>query len=303
MKLKEAKSSRNRSYIRKLKESSEIVTSPDWAYSKSRNDIENLESALYTLNSCSQNASLVVVENDFFQAAREAREELENPPRKLGISIAKLQLDKLENGPVYEEWSTKPKSQLETLFEELITYYHLDDCEFTFPEDKYEHAVNSLKEREDQRKMIVDMHEKALTRINHLEKQISISEETNKDCEELRKNETHFKEKIKELEEEQNSLLKKLLEYDCAEKHHRFNCSADYTTTQLPTSTYDLSLKTHAESPFYTKLDNSAILVTKPLAMYIQKLLEKIHRFSLKVKRLRDQRNEFKVLYDKLKLK
>mmetsp|Transcript_5331 Transcript_5331/g.7984 ORF Transcript_5331/g.7984 Transcript_5331/m.7984 type:complete len:390 (+) Transcript_5331:366-1535(+) len=96
---------------------------------------------------------VTLMKEEFVEAAREAREELESPLKK--PQIAKLQLDKIEKKPCYEKYSTKPESHLEAIFEELISYCNLDqeiNSDYSFSAEKYEYALNLFKEKEDERK-------------------------------------------------------------------------------------------------------------------------------------------------------
>ncbi|CAG9322141.1 unnamed protein product [Blepharisma stoltei] len=201
-KLKEIKSSRYRTLIKKHKESERISISPDWGYSRRSSkhggssrfsgrevydeiiceepcefvDKHHTESRVSLSNPACENEMDLkeITLSDFLDAAREVRdEEIETPVKKLSLPIAKLQLDKIDK-PSYEKWTTKPNNNIEPLFDELISYCQLyDDInkeeEEGFGHEKYEYAVNMLKMREDERKDLILQVKRLNMRINDLE--------------------------------------------------------------------------------------------------------------------------------------
>lgn len=142
---------------------------------------------------------VTLMKEDFIVAAQEARLEVESEAQqelekdlseifvkksnKFQHPIARLPLEKLSSqkhspGKTDEKWSTKPESNIEALFDELITYCHLDDDkikdkEWGFSTEKYELAINILKEREDERKELLKSNSYLEARISELELQIT----------------------------------------------------------------------------------------------------------------------------------
>ena len=253
--------------------------------------------------------------------------------RKPSHSIAKLQLEKITEKSTdkvsCEKWSTKPESTMESVFEDIIQYYQIEEildkdqgsC------DKYEYVLNVLKQREDQRKDLIKqlleakellatfeencynlqqtnfqleriLEEKKLE--NHklipenlkLRKEIESFQECNRKIRAeyaeytsiFNEKEIQYKERIRELEEEQKS-----------SSRMNFSCSFDSESTYY-----------NGESPeiAYSKLINSGeIIVTKPIGDYIQRLLQKISTLASKAKKLRVQREKYKYMFECTKKK
>jgi len=67
-------------------------------------------------------------------------------------------LDKISHpSPGKYGYSTKPESYIETLFEDLISYFNLEfpnESEISISADKYEIAANFIKQREDERRTL-----------------------------------------------------------------------------------------------------------------------------------------------------
>lgn len=309
-KLRKLKSSRYRNIIKQYKSQekySSQLASPDWGYSKCYSsinyDIAN-DSLIGSFDEKDQVQGEKVLKT-YFKELKDSDDELHG--KKL-ISIAKLDLKKISTKISYEKSSTKPESNIEGLFEDLISYCQIEENsekEFSFSNEKYEHAVNVLKIREDERKMLVGKNEilaKANTEM--IEKYQKVEEERN----ELQQNLLQLRNDFKAQEE----LISKLItnqkivrnkkenlsiptensekSKDVEENYLKMNCSFESSFSsfsQLP-ETSIMSLD-HPRS-----ISNIEFLVDNKVGSYIKHLLKKISNLVSKNKTLKNANKDLK---------
>ena len=114
--------------------------------------------------------------------------ELDEEPSLKKFPIAKLNLDKISHKISNEKSTTKAETSLESLFEDIIAYFNIRETkgrEFSFSSEKYEHthilsnyeqAVNFLKAKEDERRVLMSEQEKVKGKLEKCKKKV---------CEEL----------------------------------------------------------------------------------------------------------------------
>ncbi|CAG9321358.1 unnamed protein product [Blepharisma stoltei] len=355
--LKELKTSKYRSLIRKHKKSDQFF-SPDWGSSR-RSSKHGSSCAsfreVYDQIICEDpseekilNESMISIESAENDKSPEIiisildldKEEVEFVGKKNNVMISKLPLDKISDKPSYEKWSTKPDSSLEALFEELISYYGLEEPdihEFSFSNEKYEHVVSILKEREDERKSLLSQTEMLKSKINELERsQEEFFQEKLEKAKEIKSLKKQLKElrktsekNIQDLYEEtaklklekdtistqmfesQNLLMKKIreieVEHEFSKRATNFNSSMEECqidgSRALLSHRFDSSFMVTKEMSFcqYQNSDRTEALVNKEVGDYIQKLLKKISTQIEKLKKVRAQRDKLKQFYDKHK--
>ena len=307
--LRKLKSSRYRSIIKQYKNQDKYTdqyASPDWGYSKCYNEItdfvdENLRSY--------DEKDRVQSEDSLKGCFREIRDSDEDSVGKKPIAIAKLHLEKISDKISYEKSSTKPESNLETLFEELISYCQIEEIpenEFSFSNEKYEYAVSVLKNRETERKKLIleNSEVKAQNEILALQysqavEEKNIMQQRILDLEnELKKQEDcllNIMQKQYSLKQEKKSdnkssfCIESLESHETEENAVKMNCSFESglsSFSQLP----DLSIA----SEFSRCISGNEYLVEKNVGVYIEKLLQKISGLVNKNKTIREAYKKLK---------
>lgn len=313
--LRKLKSSRYRGIIKHYKNQekySSQIASPDWGCSKNyATNRENIEDSLIgsyddrdLQNTCENPhvSSLSIQQSEkiltnLLHEINEHSDIDEELQSKKPISIAKLDLEKISGKVSREKSSTKPESNLESLFDELITYCHIEEYqekEFSFSNEKYENAVSVLKTREDERKNAVElevvMREKNRKLEKKLEKSRGKRKELEKTIRELRE-ENEKKEKILQNIIENKNDIKQMMSdvyvqtiESFEDRPHNFEYSFESglsSYSQLP----ELSLLSENSRC----LGGNAYLVDKNVGDYIQNLLKKISSLVKKKKSLREK--------------
>lgn len=224
--------------------------------------------------------------------------------KKPSHSIAKLQLEKITEKTIgkisCEKWSTNPGSTTETLFDDIIEYYKIE--EGTGSCDKYEYVVNVLKQREDQRLELIKMCAELEKKVENRETEADLKGKLEKvqwENAKLIEDLVKIRESSLELREEYELCIAQLNQ--CRERARELEEEAKSS------SRLNFSCSFDSESPFfnsestevYSRLLNSEeIIVAKPIGDYIQRLLQKISKLASKAKRLRLEREKFKHLFE-----
>lgn len=301
-KLRKLKSSRYKGIIKQYKNQekySKQLASPDWGCSK--------------VYSCTLEVADDSLMESFDEKPREyILKDLKDPgdediQSKKHIPIAKLHLEKISDKTSYEKSSTKPESNLESLFEELISYCQLDENtekEFSFSNEKYEHAVNVLKNREDERKSLILSNSKLKASNQLLNQRITqMLEENNflnqKICDlELGKEEyikNFMKSKEFELEKKSESSYISSMPTEVMEKSREVDETLSRMNFSFESGLSSFSQLPETNIPEYSKcINGNEYLVDKNIGMYIQQLLKKISSLVRKNKILRDNNKKLK---------
>ena len=244
----------------------------------------------------------------------------EEPPKQ--ESPFKVSYNRQESAQVTSKTEERP-GHLEKLFEELLGYCQINS-------HKYEEAIQILKQREEERKANASCKQK----VDKLKQQNKSLKET---IEHTKTKTKGYKKQVEDLKRQldlrfkaTNDLLKEKKKLDETildlqevnkglrntmhdDRGHvelpketrgrvRLNSSLDDGTSRskmTPSPVYDLSFSLQGDTNFFRRLDGSQILVSKEIGDYIRRLLDKINRFSNKIKLLRNQRDKLKMAYDK----
>ena len=311
--LRKLKSSRYRNIIKHYKNQEKYASqlaSPDWGYSKSYSNIsydmaEDNQICSFDEKDIVQGEEVL---KTYFKDIKDSDDELH---AKKTVAIAKLDLKKISNKPNTEKSSTKPDSSLEGMFEELICYCKIEDTAeryFSFSSEKYEHAVNILKARSDERKELIESNLQLVSANKELEvKYNKILEERNS----LQENFVQLKNDFKAQEE----FLAKII---AGQGSCEIGRSGEYANfVSFPTEiseksreiedmairnnySFESSMSSFAHLPeisilsteYQQSFNNSEYLVDKRVGLYIQKLLKKISSLVAKNKHLRDTNKE-----------
>ena len=259
--------------------------------------------------------------------------ESEECIKKPSPSIAKLQLEKItEKSPdkvSYEKWSTKPESAIESVFEDIIQYYKIEEVVDKGQEscEKYEYVLNALKQREDQRKDLIQQLREtkellAISEENYMnlqqsafllerdldEKNLEISKlipenlKLRKEIEsfrefnsEIRKEYAEYTSIFNQKELQYKERIKELDEEKKPSSRRNFSCSFDSESTYNNGETPEIA---------YSSIVNSEeVIVARPIGDYIQRLLQKISTLASKTKKLRVQREKYKNMFESTKKK
>ncbi|OMJ91027.1 hypothetical protein SteCoe_6489 [Stentor coeruleus] len=317
--LRKLKSSRYRGIIKHYKNQenySSQIASPDWGCSKNyASNRENIEDSLIgsyddqdLQNTCENphvsSLSIQQSEEIFTNLIHEINEHTEIDEElqsKKPISIAKLDLEKISGKVSREKSSTKPESNLESLFDELITYCHIEEYqekEFSFSNEKYEHAVSVLKTREDERKNTMELEGGIKEKIRKLEKKLSESRGKRKELEKL-------VEDIREENDRKDKILQEMIENERKKNiiDQKKMTDAFVQTVELLEDrqqnieySFESGLSSYSQLPELSLLGENprflggdAYLVDKNVGNYIQKLLKKISSLVRKKKSLREK--------------
>jgi Leucine-rich repeat (LRR) protein len=247
-----------------------FIHSPDWGGSKQGNDER--------VNALEGNEMKITVFN-------ENDEEISSKK----VPIAKLNLEKINHKVSYEKSSTKPETSLESLFEDLITFFQIEgkqEKEFSFSSEKYEQAVNFLKNREDERRKLIRKNESKIKKVeklkNELEDQCLINSDLQRTYEDLQrqiliqnnllkklKNQNHSEVQVQTIEGDETSFIENSFE------------SGISSYSQLPDLGFSIEFSKH--------MGGSDYLVHKDVKTYIEKLLHKISSLVKRKKALQGE--------------
>ena len=311
--LRKLKSSRYRNIIKQYKIQEKYASqmaSPDWGCSKSYSNIsydmtdENLI--------CSFDEKELVqgegVLKTYFKDIKDSDDELHG---KKTLAIAKLDLKKISNKMNTEKLSTKPDSNLEGLFEELICYCQLEnngEKDFRFSSEKYEYAVNVLKARCDERKELIASNLQLISANKELEdKYDKIVEERNT----LQENFLQLRNDFKAQEEFLSKIIVAQAKCEVGRRREHVNYlslptekSEKYRETDelamRVNYSFESSMSSFSQLPdmsiisqeYPHSISSSEYLVDKTVGLYIEKLLTKISSLVTKNKQLRDTNKE-----------
>lgn len=276
-KVRKIKSSRYKGVIKsfRAREKMSDYASPDWGNSKIE-DV-NVEESF-------EDKEIIVNDEDHGELYEDSNEELFG---KKVINITKLNLENLSNKASNEKSTTKPGSNLENLFEDLISYCKIEETkekDFIFSSEKYENAITILKTREDQRKNLVKSNEKLTQNLKILKKE---QKKLRSETQQLQDSYA----KLQKTSEIQDNQIEKLInknqlkkdaevQTDSLQDHSFFNSSLESglsSFSQLPElGTFECSY--HVGGTEY--------LVHEPIGMYINQLLKKISELVKKKRKL-----------------
>lgn len=114
--------------------------------------------------------------NPKISSTQSKQPEADEEPSQKKFPIAKLNLEKISHKISNEKSSTKPETSLESLFEDIIAYFNIGETkekEFSFSSEKYEQAVNFLKSKEDERRVLVSDQEKIKGKLERCKKKVT----------------------------------------------------------------------------------------------------------------------------------
>ena len=192
-----------------------------------------------------------------------------------------------------------PENTLVFIIEDLISYFQIEeniDMDFSFSNEKYEYAINIIKQREDQRKILIQANEEMkktlkenFETIKTLEKKILDNEKKTKNFEEIMKKKKFISSESKNSGFEKNfPFLCKITENN-QQNDDKSIINLNYSCEIL--NSCDRRLNNSIEHLKFSNLKENEYIVTKPVAVYINKLLNKISILSSKNKKLRLERN------------
>lgn len=287
-KVRKIKSSRYKGVIKsfRAREKMSDYASPDWGNSKIE-DINAEESF--------EDKELIVNDEDHGALYGEGNEELFG---KKVINITKLNLENLGNKASNEKSTTKQGSNLENLFEDLIAYCKIEECkekDFIFSSEKYEHAITTLKSREDERKNLVKSNEKLLHNLKNLKKeQKKLRSETHQ----LQENLINVQ-KTSEVQDRQIETLLKKSQIMKKDKEVQTDCLQDQS---FFCSSLESGLSSFSQLPELATFEYShhvggnEYLVHEPIGIYINQLLKKISELVRKKKKLCEENKKISKL-------
>lgn len=280
-KVRKIKSSRYKGVIKsyRAKEKMNDYASPDWGNSKIEDP--NIEESF-------EERELIVTETETKVFIEETNEELFG---KKVVNITKLNLENLCDEKGYEKSTTKPGSNLENLFEDLILYCKIEENkekDFIFSSDKYENAISVLKNREDERKRLKKNTEKMSSKLKTAKKELQ----------KLRGESQILRENYNELQkaaENQDFLIQTLLYKKEKSKKDAGMQTDSVKDLNFFDSSIESGLSSFSQLPdigtieYSYHVSGNEYLVHNQIGVYIQKLLNRISELIKRKKRLSEE--------------